>query len=156
MGKMIYAITLVFLFITRIRFPSNKSISDIVTTRYGRDTLQTIRKFEKLNFKRRKLELDLDFLRKCLDQRLTPTFLRFRLPNRNLQQSRAYRKCQMDLLQQEIQDKERKLNQIKRQENNLKNLIRQHVSMIDFAHISSFLLTHNDKLLNKVLLVHER
>ena len=106
MGKMVYVMTLVFLFITRLRFPANKSISDIVTARYGRDILQTMRKFEKANFKRRKLELDLDFLNKCYEQKLTPTFLRFRLPNRNLRQSRAYRRCQMDLLRQEIQDKE--------------------------------------------------
>lgn len=156
MGKMIYVISLVFLFITRIRFPSNKSIADIVTSRYGRDTLQTIRKFEKVNFKRRKLELDLDFVNKCYEQRLTPTFIRFRMPNQNLRNSRAYRKCQLDLLRQEIHDKEAKLRQLSRQEENLKRQIRLQVSMIDFAHISSFLLSHNDKLLNKVLLTHEK
>ena len=157
MGKMmIYAMTLVFLFITRIRFPSNKSISHIVRTRYGRDTLQTIRKFEKANFKRRKLELDLVFLHKCLEQKLTPTFLHFRLPNRNLRQSRAYKKCQLDLLRQEINDKQAKLNQASRQEDNLKCRIRQRVSLIDFAHISSFMLVHNDKLLSKVQITQER
>ena len=156
MGKMIYVMTIVFLFITRIRFPANKSIADIVTSRYGRDALQTMRKFEKANFKRRKLELDLDFLNKCYEQQLTPTFVRFRLPNHNLRQSAAYRRCQMDLLRQEIHDKEGKLHQAKRLENNLKQLIQQRVSMIDFAHITSFMLVHNDKLLNKVQLAQER
>ena len=153
MGKMIYVMTIVFLFITRIRFPANRSI---VTSRYERDSLQTMRKFEKANFKRRKLELDLDFLNKCYEQKLTPTFVRFRLPNRNLRQSPAYQRCQMDLLRQEIQDKEGKLHQATRLENNLKRQIRLRVSIIDFAHISSFMLVHNDKLLNKVQLSQER
>ena len=156
MGKMIYVMTIVFLFITRIRFPASKSIADIVTSRYGRDTLKTMRKFEKANFKRRKLELDLDFLNKCYEQQLTPTFVKFRLPNSNLRQSHAYRRCQMDLLRQEIHDKEGKLRQATRLENNLKQQIRLRVSMIDFAHISSFMLIHNDKLLSKVQLTQER
>ena len=153
---MIYVLTLVFLFITRIRFPSNKPISQVITSRYGRDVLRTIRKFEKLNFKRRKLELDLDFLTKCLDQRLQPTFLRFRVSNRNLRQSHAYRTCQMNLLQEEIRNKESTIQQLTRQEENLKRAIRLQVSIIDFAHISSFMLSHNDKILNRVKLVHER
>ena len=136
MGKMIYVLTLVFLFITRIRFPTNKSIAEIITLRYGHETLLTIRKFEKVNFKRRKLELDLDFVNKCYEQKLTPTFVRFRLPNKNLRNSRTYIKCQLDLLREEIQDKETQLRQLKRQEDNLKHQIRQRVSMIDFAHIS--------------------
>ena len=153
---MIYVLTLVFLFITRIRFPTHKPISEVVTSRYGREALQTIRKFEKLNFKRRKLELDLDFLNKCLDQGLQPTFLRFRVPNRNLRDSQAYKTCQMNLLRQEIENKQALIHRTKRQEENLKQIIRQQVSIIDFAHISSFMLSHNDKILNKVKLVHER
>ena len=39
-------LSLVFLFILRLRFPSHKSIAQIVTTRYGKPVLKLIRKFE--------------------------------------------------------------------------------------------------------------
>lgn len=151
---MIYVLILVFLFITRIKFPSNKLISQEITSRYGRDVLRTIRKFEKLNFKRRKRELDLDFLTKCLDQRLQPTFLRFRVSNRNLRQSHTYRTCQMNLLQEENRNKESTIQQVTRQEENLKRAIRLQVSIIDFSHILSIMLSYNNKFLSRVKLVH--
>lgn len=62
----------------------------------------------------------------------------------------------MNLLQEEIRNKESTIQQLTRQEENLKRAIRLQVSIIDFAHISSFMLSHNDKILNRVKLVHER
>ena len=50
--------TLVFLFLTRLPFPTSKSIPNIIKERYGRKLLKLIRKFEKLDFKFKK---DLDF-----------------------------------------------------------------------------------------------
>ena len=46
--------TLVCLFIIRLRFPPSKSIADVVRKRYGDATLKDIRRFEKIDFRKRK------------------------------------------------------------------------------------------------------
>ena len=53
---------IVFLFLIRLRFPKSKSISDIIRGRYSQSTFKRIRKFEKLDYRLRKAELDLEFL----------------------------------------------------------------------------------------------
>ena len=53
--------TLVFLFLARIRFPKTESIASVIRRRYGVKLLKEVRKFEKLDFKLRKVQLDLDF-----------------------------------------------------------------------------------------------
>ena len=70
---------IVFLFLIRLRFPKSKSISDILRRRYSQSTLKIIRKFEKLDYRLRKAELDLEFLLRCRDSNVIPTFLNFRV-----------------------------------------------------------------------------
>ena len=69
--------TLVFLFLIRLRFPTSKSIPNIIKERYGREILKLIRKFEKVDFKYKKAILDLDFLYCCSNNNLILTFLKF-------------------------------------------------------------------------------
>ena len=52
-------LTLVFLFLIRLRFPSKKSIAEIIRKRYGSDTVKQLRRFEKLDYKVRKNQGDL-------------------------------------------------------------------------------------------------
>ena len=77
------AATLVFLFLARIRFPKTESIASIIRGRYGEKLLKEVRKFEKLDYKLRKVQLDLDFLTNCKDNDIIPNFLNFRLANKN-------------------------------------------------------------------------
>ena len=98
-------IGLVFLFIIRIRFPRGKSIADIIKNRYGEAYVKKIRRFEKCDFKLRKSHLDLRFLLDCENNGVVPKFLRFKLANRHLKSSRAYKKCQIRLLEEEIRSK---------------------------------------------------
>ena len=62
---------LVFLFLARIRFPKNESISSIVRKRYSGDVLKAVRKFEKVDYKLRKAKLDISFLVKCQNENKT-------------------------------------------------------------------------------------
>ena len=48
------ALTLGFLFLFQLKFPSKKSIAEIIRKRYGSDTVKQLRKFEKLDYKVRK------------------------------------------------------------------------------------------------------
>ena len=63
---------LVFLFLARIRFTKNESISSIVRKRYSGEVLKVIRKFEKVDYKLRKAKLDISFLVKCQNENIIP------------------------------------------------------------------------------------
>ena len=69
--------TLVFLLKTA-------SIVSIICRRYGEKLLKEFRQFEKLDYKLRKVQLDLDFLSNCKDNDIIPNFLNFRLANKKL------------------------------------------------------------------------
>ena len=56
-------LTFVFLFLIRLRFTSRKSIAEIIRKSYGSDTVKQPQKFEKLNYKVRKNQGDLEFLK---------------------------------------------------------------------------------------------
>ena len=92
----------ILLFVIKCRFPSNKSVADIIRDRYDDGTLSKVRKLEKLDFKTRKSQLDVEFLQLCLENNLTPKFLNFKVTNFQLRGSTAYRECQVKLLQQEL------------------------------------------------------
>ena len=81
---------LVFLFLARIRFSKNKSISSIVRKRYSGEILKAIRKFEKVDYKLKQEKLNISFLFKCQNENIIPNFLKFRLVNENLQNSVTY------------------------------------------------------------------
>ena len=58
----IRVLSLEFLFIVRLKFPLDKLIANIIRSRYNDKAVKLIRRFEKLDFKIRKNEADLDFL----------------------------------------------------------------------------------------------
>ena len=74
-------LALVFLFLLKLRFPANKLVAEFIRKRYGVDAFKHLRKFEKLDFKIRKNEADLEFLQMCHQDGLTPKFLNFKLAN---------------------------------------------------------------------------
>ena len=76
---MIFIVSLVLLFILKIRFPSNQPIANIIKARYGAPALQAFRRLESELRKRDKLQCDIDYLQTCLHYRATPKFLRIKL-----------------------------------------------------------------------------
>ena len=73
-----------FLFLARVRFPKSRSIAEVIRSTYSENTVKRIRKLEKLDFRLRKAELDLQFLWKCDDNNVIPNFLNFRLGDSHL------------------------------------------------------------------------
>ena len=67
--------TLACLFVIQLRFPPTKSIASIIRERYGYAALKDIRRLEKINFKKRKIQLDINFLETCKDAEVIPHFL---------------------------------------------------------------------------------
>ena len=70
----IRVLSLVFLFIVRLRFPLDKSIVNIILSRYNDEIIKQIQRFEELDFKIQKNEADLDFLQSCQQNNLIPKF----------------------------------------------------------------------------------
>ena len=79
----------VLLFVIKCRFPANKSVADIIRSRYDENTLTKIRRLEKLDFKLRKCDLDTEYLEICLENNLVPNFLKFKVTNSALKNSKA-------------------------------------------------------------------
>ena len=139
----------VLLFVIKCRFPSNKSVADIIRERYDEGTLAKIRRLEKLDYKHRKCELDVEFLQICFENNLVPNFLKFKVTNSSLKDSKAYRDCQAKLLKQELSNKKSlrrtNFNELKR----LKNELVRHLSLVDYTHIISLFTRSNDATLSK-------
>ena len=71
---MIFVISLVFIFLTRLRFPSRLSIAEVSRKRYGDRTLKLVRKFEKTDNKHKKALLDVQFSKICEDRNVIQSF----------------------------------------------------------------------------------
>ena len=126
---------IVFLFLIRLRFPHSKSLSQIIRRRYGDKIIKRLRKFEKIDYRLRKAELDLKFLVKCRDNNVIPKFLNFRLDNRSLRFSLTYPDCQSNLLLKEIRRKKSNVIVLKKEFGNLRSFLQQQTNSIDFVHI---------------------
>ena len=75
-----FVFTLVFLFIIRCHFPKSKS----------------------LDYRYRKLDLDVQFLDTCIREDLCPTLLRYKMSNKRLKTSNVYRHSRRLFLQEQI------------------------------------------------------
>ena len=122
----------------------SQSIPSVIGRRYGHDTIKLLRNFEKLDYKIRKVELDMCFLRKCELKYVVPNFLKFRLANKNPKNSMTYRKCQRQLLKAGIDSKESRLKVLRNNFNHVKCELQIILNFIDLAHICSLFLISND------------
>ena len=81
-------------------FYSLLDVGFLIRLRYGNHVLKLIRKYEKHNYRLRKIHLDITFLNSCLGNDLCPTFLRYKLSSKRLQNSESYRRSQHLLLRE--------------------------------------------------------
>ena len=95
------AVSIIFLFLVRLRFPRHLSTIKVFRKRYRDVIVRNVIEFEKLVFKYRKVLLDIDFLNTCLKNNIIPKFVQFRVSNKDLRNSTAYRQCQIKLLKEE-------------------------------------------------------
>ena len=76
---------IVFIFLqTILSFVLSRKIINIyndIARKYGNVMVKSFRKYGKLEYKKNKLKLDIDFLNNCKQLRVYPKFLIFKLPN---------------------------------------------------------------------------
>ena len=147
---------IVFLFLIRLRFPHSKSLSQIIRRRYGDKIIKRLRKFEKIDYRLRKAELDLEFLVKCRDNNVIHNFLNFHLANRSLRFSLTYVHCQSNLLLEEIRLKKSNVRVLRKEFDNLRSSLQQQINSIDYAHICSKFLKINDLKLKSNSVVQQK
>ena len=142
-------IPIVFLFLVRLRFPSHLPTVQVIRNGYGNEVVKLMRKFERLDFKYRKVLLDLDFLDNCIRKNAAPKFVQFRVSNKDLRNSPTYRQCQTKLLKQEISNKKRRARLLKKDLQSARNDLMSKLKWIDFNHVCKLFLLGNDKALRK-------
>ena len=128
------AVSIIFLFLVSLRFPRHLSTIKVLRKRYGDVIVRKVREFEKLDFKCKKVLLDIDFLNTCLKNNIIPKFVQFRDSNKDLRNSTAYRQCQIKLLKQEISNKKRNLRTLRRDLTSVRNELSLKLSFIDLNH----------------------
>ena len=138
----------ILLFVIKCRFPWGKSFADIIRGRYDEDTLTMVRKLEKLDFKTRKCQLDVEFLQLCVDNNLVPKFLNFKVTNGMLRASKTYRDCQRKLLKQELSNRRTQHRTKSKEFKNIKDKLVRKISLVDdnTYHISIFTKSNNKAL----------
>ena len=125
------------IFIIRIRFPLGKSLATILNNRYNNGALEAFRKFQRLELKLGKPKLDLEFLSTCKKRSVIPRFLWFKVSNRRLRTSSAYRQCQSKLLQDEINAEHARIRVLFAQVTTAHFRLASLVMNIDFIHLKN-------------------
>ncbi len=152
----IKSLSLVYLFIIRLRFPASKSIAQIIRQRYGERTLKLQRRLERTDFKLQKARLDADFLTKCQEHELIPHFLFFHTANVCQRSSSSYASAQRRFLQDELNEKKSAIRRLSNEfAVGLANL-RDSVSLLDFTHLSGKLAKSNTNSLHKQRQIQEK
>ena len=151
---MLFVISLVFIFLTRLRFPSKRSIAEVLRKRYGDRILKLVRKFEKTDIKHKKALLDLQFLKICEDHNVIPKFLRFKVANATLRTSLTYKRCQKKLLRKEIYNEKLLVSQLDRDSKLLYKNVKSALNIIDFHHFFNTSLIPNEKELERIKFRH--
>ena len=146
----------ILLFVIKCRFPSGKSVADIIRARYDEETLTKVRKFEKLDFKVRKCQLDVEFIQLCVDNDLVPKFLNFKVTNGMLRGSKTYRDCQRKLLKQELANRRTQHKTKLKEFKSIKNELVRKISLVDYTHLITIFTNSNDKTLSKCQKVHKK
>ena len=95
----------------------------------------------------RKTKLDINFSVRCQHENVIPNFLKFRLGKKDLGSSVTYRKCQLNLLQTEINDKKSRLRTLQNEFNRLHSDLQFSLNCTCFPYISAIFLSSNDNIL---------
>ena len=149
-------ISLIFLFIWKLRFPRFHSIATVFNSRYNYQTLAVFRKLETTRAKLIKAYSDAFFLTSCKNQNIFPKFLKFKLYNASLHNTNLYRSWQKTLLDHEIKTKQNLILNLDVNKNRLQKQLKEQISYLDFYSILAFLNNKEKKLRNNIKTTHNK
>ena len=124
------------------------NIYNNIALKYGNVTVKHFRKHEKLEYKKNKLKLDIDFLNNCKQLCVYPKLLIFKLPNVSNKDALSVRKR---LLRSAINKRNKELQHLSKELSLSKNFLCTQLSTIDFYIPTKSITSYNKKSLQKLL-----
>ena len=130
--------------------PSRKiiNICNYISRKYGNVTVKDFRKHEKLEYKKNKLKLDIDFLNNCKQLGVYPKLLIFKLLNVSNKDPLSIRKR---LQRSAINKRNKKLQHLSNELSLSENFLSTQLSTIDFYILTKSITSYNKKSLQKLL-----
>ena len=125
------------------------NIYNDIARKYGNFTVKDFRKYEKLEYKKNKLKLDIDFLNNCKQLGVYLKFLIFKLPNVSNKDALSIRKRR--LLRSTISKPNKELQHLSKELSLSINFLSMQLSTIDFYILTNSITSYNKKSLQKSL-----
>ena len=116
--------------------------------KYGNVTVKDFRKCEKLEYKKNKLKLDIDFLNNCKELVVYQKFLIFKLPNVSNKDTLSI--CKR-LLRSTINKRKKQLQHLSKELSLSEHYLSTQLSTLDFYILTKSITLYNKKLLQKSL-----
>ena len=124
------------------------NIYNNIAPKYRNVTVNDFRKHEKLEYKKNKLKLDIDYLNNCKQLSVYPKFLLFKLPNVSNKYALSIRKR---LLRRTINKRNKGLKRLSKELSLSENFLSTQLSTIDFYILTKSITSYNKKSLQKSL-----
>ena len=140
---------------TILSFVLSRKIINIynnIARKYGNATVKDFRKYEKLEYKKNKLKLDINFLNNCKQLGVYLKFLIFKLPNVSNKDALSIRKR---LLRSAINKRNKELQHLLKELSLSVNVLSTQLSTIDF-YILTKSITSYKKSLEKSLYTQQK
>ena len=134
---------------TILSFVLSRKIINIyndIARKYGNVTVKDFRKYEKLEYKKNKLKLDIYFLNNCKQLGVYPKFFLFKLPNVSSKDALSIRKR---LLRSAINKHNKELQHLSKELSLSENLLSTQLSTIDFYILAKSITSYNKNSLQK-------
>ena len=124
------------------------NICNYIARKYGNVTVKDFRKHEKLEYKKKKLTLEINFLNNCRQLGGYPKFLIFKLPNVSNKNTLSI--CKR-LLRSAINKRNKELQYLSKELSLFENFLRTQLSTIEFYILTKSITSYNKKSLQKLL-----
>ena len=121
--------------------------------KYGNVTVKDFRKYEKLEDKKNKLKLDIDFLNNCKQLGVYPKSFISKLPNLSNKDASSIHKR---LLRSAINKRNKELQHVLKELSISENFLSKQLSTIDFYILKKSTISYNNKSLQKSLYTQQK
>ena len=141
---------------TILSFVLSRKIINIyydIGRKYGKVTVKDFPKHEKLEYKKNKLKLDIDFLNNCKQLGMYSKFLIFKLPNVSNKDVLSNRKR---LLRSVINKRNKELQHLSKELSLSENVLYAQLSSIDFDILTKYITSYSKKSLQKSSHTHQK
>ena len=124
-----------------------------IARKYGNVTVKGFRRYEKLEYKKNKLKLDIDFLNNCKQLGVYPKFLIFKLLNVSNKDALSIRRR---LLHSTIYKCNKELQDLSKEISLPKSFLSTQLSTIDFYILTKSITSYNNKSLQQSLYTQQK